>query len=91
MLAVRPLNAQGYVGIERMSEGPREETSKEFRIFSEAWEVHTWPEAWIGFIDLRKTRTRKKEYKTFSRNPNANLPGLGRPPQETICTRSYAA
>jgi hypothetical protein len=50
--------AQGYWygGNERISEGPREETSKEFRIFSEAWEVHTWPEAWIGFNDLRKTR-----------------------------------
>jgi len=34
-----------------MSEGPREETNKEFIIFSEAREVHTWPEAWIGFND----------------------------------------
>jgi hypothetical protein len=83
--AVRPLNAQGYAGIERMLEGPREETNKEFRIFSDAWEVHTWPEAWIGFCDLRKTRTRKRECKTFFRNPNANLPNVtGRPPHETI-------
>jgi len=73
-------------------EGPREETSKEFRNFSEAQEVHTWPDAWIGFNDLRKTRTRKRQCQMFFRNPNANLPKVtGRPPHETVARRSYAA
>ncbi len=40
---------------------------KQFRIFSEAWEVHTWQEAW-------KDENSERECKTFFRNPNANLP-----------------
>lgn len=61
MLDVGPLNAKGYVGIERMSDGLIEETRREFRTFPKHGR----------FI---RGQTRKRERRAYFRNPNANQP-----------------